>query len=180
MSQTAIIPRAATLGRSRVTPDALPSLINVPRIDVVETKRRMDCRQPAYPSARRRSATTRRPRRRLRRHVRLAACAVLGITPIAFAAGSGWASRAVSQAAAPISSRAAKCDTPDRICLADSRPDDDFIASRAAANFDGRPATLNSIDSSSASNTAEATDPVIFPGYLLPDNCRGEPVNEGS
>jgi len=163
-----------------MVPDALPILIEVPRIATFGRKSRAHSARPACSADWHRVMRGRRPRprRRLRRHVRLSACALLGLTPFAFAACFAWSIR--SAAATPSSARAALDDGSRRVCLADPGREDGFVDGRRTAALDQGPVTLLSIEAASPATSPEAAQPVILPGYLLPDNSREEPVHEGS
>lgn len=53
--------------------------------------------------------------------------------------------------------------------------------SKPALDADSTPAAvLISIESAGGAIEAETETPVVFPGYLLPDDHREEPVHEGS
>lgn len=180
MSQTGILPAVVTVRSSRVTPDALPILIAVPRIETVRRQRRVERAEPAHGTAWRPRTAGRRPRRRLRRHVRLSACALLGLTPFAMAAGAIWSSQPAQISVKPSASAVAQSDAPNRVCLSDPGRADGFIDGRRPAALDRGPVTLLSVEASNAASVPEAEEAVILPGYLLPDNTRGEPVHEGS
>jgi hypothetical protein len=161
-----------------MVPDALPILIEVPRIEAVEGKIRVGRAQPGYRAEWRRGMAGRRPRRRLRRHVRLSACAFLGLAPIAAAACLAWSGHA--ETATPPRIAASRNDEPKRVCLFQPDRQDGFVERRRTASFDRGHVTLLSIEAASPATGPEAEQPVILPGYLLPDNSREEPVHEGS
>jgi len=161
-----------------MVPDALPILIEVPRIQTVGRKSRVRRAEPAYRADWHHGMRGRRPRRRLRRHVRLSACALLGLTPIAFAACFAWSSRSASATPPPAS--ASRNDAPERVCLFDPGYEDGFSEGRRTASFEVGAVTLLSIEAASPATGPEAEAPVVLPGYLLPDNSREEPVHEGS
>jgi hypothetical protein len=101
---------------------------------------------------------TRRPRRRLKREIRMAAFACLAFAPILLAA-SVW-------------------------CLHPSRPlaaAEVATTSRTSDEPESTPAAvLISIEPAVSANESESETPVVFPGYLLPDDHREEPAHEGS
>ncbi len=179
MSQTQLLPSVMTVRSRCMVPDALPILIEVPRIETVGRKTRVRSNQPAHPAEWQRGMRGRRPRRRLRRHVRLSACTLLAMTPFAFAACFAWSGR--PGPATPPPGSASRNDGPQRVCLVDPGREDGFVDGRRTASIDHRPVTLLSIEAASPATGPEAEQqPVILPGYLLPDNSREEPVHEGS
>jgi hypothetical protein len=161
-----------------MVPDALPILIEVPRIETVGRKSRVRRAQPGHRADWHCGMGGRRPRRRLRRHVRLSACALIGLTPIAFAACFAWSGR--PGPAMPPPASVSRNDGPERVCLFDPGREDGFVERRRTASFDHGPVTLLSIETASPATAPEAEEPVILPGYVLPDNSREEPVHEGS
>ncbi|MDG3005627.1 hypothetical protein [Paludisphaera mucosa] len=95
-----------------------------------------------------------RPRRRLRREFRVAACVCLAFAPIVTAFGA-WGFPPVRRAAAAEVASA-------------SRPADEDEASPWSIRLSIKPAE------------SEPETPVVFPGYLLPAERREEPSHEGS
>lgn len=180
MSQTAILPSVVMVRSSRATPATLPVLIAVPTIETVRgTKGFAHCQLVHGPAWQRRRAV-RKPRRRLRRHIRLSACALLGLTPLAIAACWARSSRPASFPPEPMPSIVAHTALPDRVCLSDAGRPVQLIDRAPATALDRGKATLQSIETSGAATAPEAEEVVVFPGYVLPDNTRGEPVHEGS
>ncbi len=180
MSQTRILPSITTAQSRRTFPDALPILIEVPRIEPVHRKGRVLRAEPAYPPGWHRGMVNRRTgrRRRLRRHVRVSACALLGLAPLAVAACFAWSGGRVP--AAPLSASASRNDELKRVCLFEPATESGFIERRRTASVDHDPVTLLSIEATSPAPGPEVEECVILPGYLLPDNSREEPVHEGS
>jgi hypothetical protein len=180
MSQTRILPSVMKVRSRCMVPDALPTLIQVPRIEVVDRKNRIRRAEPPYPADWHRGMRGRRarPRRRMRRHVRLCACALLGLTPIALAACFAWSGRPGPATEPPVS--ATLSEQPERVCLFDPGRENGFIEGRQTAGFDHGPVTLLSIEAASPAMGSDTEAPVIIPGYLLPDNSREETVHEGS
>jgi hypothetical protein len=119
-------------------------------------------------------------RRRLRRRVRVAAWILLVLAPLVGSVGasrSNWSSRAIAQ--------------PDAVTLAGTRDDDHRAgavalgASRpddpSSAGAPGRlPVVVLSIESVAGAPAADAEVPIVFPGYVLPDDSLEEPAHEGS
>jgi hypothetical protein len=182
MSPTGILPTRATVRSSRVAPSALPVLIAVPRIKTIRGDRRTENGEPPYRTHTfaRRPATGRQPRRRLRRHVRLSACALLGLTPFGLAACLAASRQPIATSAPSVPARAVCDPTLKRICLSESNRRDALVDGRRTAAHSGCNATALSIEAASAANVPAAEAVVVLPGYLLPDNTRGEPVHEGS
>ncbi len=176
MSQTQILPSVMTARSRCIVPDALPTLIAVPRIETDGRKSRVRRAEQAYPADWGRGMRGRR--RRLRRHVRLSVCALLTLTPFAFAACFAWSGH--PGPATPPLTLGSRSDGPQRVCLVDAGREGGFVDGRRTGSFDHRPVTLLSIEAASPASGPEAEQPVILPGYLLPDNTREEPVHEGS
>jgi hypothetical protein len=149
-------------------------LIAVPEVSAPRIR---PARAPAAMPA---PAGRRRPRRRLRRPVRVAARILLVLVPLVGSVGAGWSnwsSRAIGRpvAVTPAGTR----DGDDRagaVPLRASRPDD---ASWAGAP--GRlPVVVLSIESVAGAPASDAEVPIVFPGYVLPDDSLEEPAHEGS
>jgi hypothetical protein len=68
----------------------------------------------------------------------------------------------------------------ERVCLADPDRRDAFVDGRQTAAYFRGTATVRSIEAASAADGPAEKAVVVLPGYLLPDNTRGEPVHEGS
>jgi hypothetical protein len=167
--------RGSRAGRSNR--DAMTVLIRVPRVDEprdrVRTWRAEEAARfrPARAAQARRAGT--RPRRRLRRGVRLAGWWLLALTTLGGTFTMGWMSRG----SRPLDLRVLTATAlghhavgPSRAPESLERPDDgpqgeaDTIATGPAI---GAP-------------VADAEVPVVFPGYLLPDDSLQEPAHEGS
>ncbi len=106
----------------------------------------------------------RRPRRRLKREIRMAALAGLAFAPVILAAGVWCLHSTRPLAAAEVGAYSRSIEASD-------------------SNADATPtAVLISIEPTggAAEIEAEAETPVVFPGYLLPDDHREEAVHEGS
>jgi len=176
MSQTQILPSVKPVRSQRIIVP-LPILIEVPRIEAVERKNCVRDSESSYEAEWRRNMRRRRPRRRLRRHVRLSACAFLGLAPIAVAACFAWTGHAAMATPPPATASQDKGLT--RVCLLDSDRADGFVGRRPTVTDLDR-VTLLSVEAASPAPGPEVEDPVVLPGYLLPDNSREEPVHEGS
>ncbi len=133
-------------------------LIQVPRAELAS--RRL-CLAPPYPWPPRPKAT-RRTRRRLRREVRLAAVAMFALLPVPLAlAVTHWP---VAPSKRPASSR----------MLAIPAPGD----SGTLGSFHA-PVWL-SVEPAGPTVDGERETPVVFPGYLLPDDNHEESSHAGS
>jgi hypothetical protein len=137
------------------TQAALPILIEIPLLhESLQSQVRKTVR------ARPRS-TVGRPRRRLRREVRIAGYGVLLMGTLA------WVSPALRGVLPMLGSTS-----------------DGAVASRgvlgAAQVVESRPTVSISIEPAALAPYAEAESPVVFPGYLLPDDSGEEPAHAGS
>jgi hypothetical protein len=123
---------------------------------------------------------SRRSRRRLRREVCLAGFTLLALVPIVSACTLGWSNRPDRIVACSISEAPRDSSATDRDGFSQMPPSDveqvaegqAMIASRGAVMVSGEPAAVAPV---SAVET-----PVIFPGYVLPDDSREDSLHEGS
>jgi hypothetical protein len=153
MTQTELLPENTTGRPERDGRQSGMVLIRVPEVRIRPRSRpRIG---PGRMAGRRIGA--RRPRRRLRREIRMAAYATLAFAPILLAAGA-WCLHPTRPLAA------AEVSTSPRPIGDDPEP----------------AAVLISIEPAVGSNDAEVETPVVFPGYILPDDHREEPAHEGS
>jgi hypothetical protein len=178
MSQTQILLSGMTVRSRCLSSDALPILIEVPRLGAVGRKNRVRHTEPAHQGEWRPSMGHRRPRRRLRRHVRLSACAFLGLAPLASAACFAWSGHA--SAANPARAVASEKSPLTRVCLLEPGYEDGLLDRGPTAPLGPGHGALLSIEAASPAPSPEAVDSVTLPGYLLPDNSREEPSHEGS
>jgi hypothetical protein len=182
MSETGILPSVATTRSRCITPDALPILIAVPRIEAVRSKGRdRDEKLALHPKLGR--GVVRRParrRRRLRRHVRVSAYALFGLAPLGLAACFVWSGHRVAMSATTTPSPSFRSRPADRVCLWGPGRTDSFVDGRRTAVLDRGHRTLHSIEDSDVATYPAVEEAVVLPGYLLPDNSREEPVHEGS
>ena len=158
MTQTELFPETMTSRPDRDGRRCDLVLIRVPDVRDRRTGLKRG-REPRRSQAFIRPLGGRRPRRRLKREIRMAAFAGLAFAPV-FLAASAWCLHAtppLSAAEVTASSRSIEAET-------DSPPT----------------AVLISIEPAGGAIEAEIETPVVFPGYLLPDDHREEPVHEGS
>ncbi len=174
MSQAEVITDMRPIGSGRTLPRSLVVLIEVP-----ELKTRSIAQVPRTVARRIRRVGRQvpPPRRRLRREIRLASCALIALVPLVSACTLGWSNRPDRILACSISDPLQT--EVDREVLA--------VADRSTpANEQTRPATTSpgavvlSIEPATAvpENATEAA--VIFPGYVLPDDSREDSLHEGS
>jgi len=176
-------------GRARAQAEGMAVLIQVPRIDEprgrVRAWRLEDAgrtARPAWIGASRATPagsfrTAARPRKRLRRGVRRAGWSLLVLVAMAGTFTMGWTTRGIGSPRPPLlrtailAHDAAEHAPPLRTSasLSDARP---AVGEAEAESL----ATGPALDAP----VADADVPVVFPGYLLPDNNREEPAHEGS
>jgi hypothetical protein len=109
--------------------------------------------------------------------VRLAGCALLALAPIASACTLGWSSRPT---------RIVACSISDTLVKAEGTDEWNTPPEQRCWKVDGRgPSTSSadavvfSIDPAAAARGAEPAVPVIFPGYVLPDDSLEDQSHEG-
>jgi hypothetical protein len=174
MSQAELILEQPPIRSEQWISSSLPVLITVPRIKLRPSA---GDRHVARPHTRIPRRSTHQGRRRLRREVRFAGCALLALIPITSVYTLRWSSR------------------PDRI-LACSISDPQQTATdgnslanavRLEVQYQSPQPTIASpeaialsIDRVVAIPSTGSEAPVIVPGYLLPDDSREDAVHEGS
>ncbi len=157
---------------SRVSQTA-PTLILVPHVRPGTTRHSNIARsRTALPRAR----TSGRSRRRLRRPFRLAAYAVVGLLPLVL----GWSrwddAPSIRHLATPLLSLPSP--KPEQTAFS---PETDAEALVSGAVTTTSPASiLLSIEPAGTAIDLDTDTPVVFPGYLLPDDHHEEPAHEGS
>jgi hypothetical protein len=159
-------------GSDRAVSRSLAVLIAVPE---VKDKRILPARTRVAGQVASERPWVRRPKRRLRREVRVAGCALLALAPLVSAGTLGWSSRPT---------RVLACS------IADATAGDpvlgEFALPRAQAGGPGVPplgpsgAVVLSIDPAVIAPGTGSEVPVIFPGYVLPDDSLEGPAHEGS
>jgi hypothetical protein len=121
----------------------------------------------------------RRSRRRLRREVSLAGCALIALVPIVSACTLGWSNRP---------DRIVACAISDPLQSQSATDGDDFTENRRLARegqhgqaaIGSTEAVMLSIDPAAIAPRTTTEIPVIFPGYVLPDDSREDSLHEGS
>ncbi len=153
------------------------SLIEVPKVKERRSARLRRHVRGADPIARlrERSSTVPRRRRRLRREIRVGGCALLLLAPLLSACTVGWSNGPVRVLSCSITEATA---APRDL---GSSADGALIKVQPAVLFQGSPGdiVLSNESAESVPNTETAV-PVIFPGYVLPDDSREGAAHEGS
>jgi hypothetical protein len=146
-----------------------PLLIEVPQIYL----RVHRSQRPGHMTFGRRTWTGKspRPRRRLKREVRLAARVVLGALCLAFILSCGAVARSGQRPVRLLLSMPAL----PRLSVGSPHADD-----RSEVWPPARPTVLLSIEPAGSAVESDEDSPVVLPGYLLPDDLREEPAHEGS
>ncbi len=117
----------------------------------------------------------RRPKRRLRRQVRVAGYTLLGLLPLVLA----WSRWTDAQSIEHPGSRLSSLPSHRSGADADVGTDPGVWNSAAAVPASPAPVLL-SIEPVGTAVDSDTETPVVFPGYLLPDDHHEEPVHEGS
>jgi hypothetical protein len=177
MMQLDTEPTTHGLRAGRSNRDAMAVLIRVPRVDEprdrVRTWRAEEAARfrPAMSAQARRSGT--RPRRRLRRGVRLAGLWILALATMGGTFTMGWMTRGTG----PLDVRVLTAATQGRHPRSPSRAPEGI--ERPDDGPQGEADTI-AIGPAMGAPVADAEIPVVFPGYLLPDDSLEEPAHEGS
>ena len=170
----------------RAPSHGMPMLIQVPRVDVPHERVRSwrpgaasrvlsSRRGPSLTGEAGYARAAVRPRRRLRRGVRRAGWSLLVVAAMAGTFTVGWTSRGGGLPLSPLLGRTTLVRDgarPARAPEEGARPSEAGPAIVEAEPFAVMPAL--------SAPVADAEVPVVFPGYLLPDNNREEPAHEGS
>ncbi|WP_165228447.1 hypothetical protein [Aquisphaera insulae] len=168
MSRTQALLLNPTMARRDVPSGLLPIpvLIRIPRADGLDIGA-----LPSSPGLVTAPASQgRRVRRRLRRELRVAGCAILAIAPILTAASFWEAGRAARLPR--VGAERADAAAP----LPAARPEN----SRPVNALHPAPAVLLSVEAIGRGSEPTDQGTVVFPGYLLPDDGREEAGHEGS
>jgi hypothetical protein len=154
----------------RATSDGIAVLIQVPRVELPRGRARAGPSRRI--SSRARDGRGGRTRRRLRPGVRLAGWSLLALASMAGTFAMGWTTRGASFRLPVL--RASSFDR-DAGALAAADGDGERPAGDPAGEADAI-----AIGPALAAPVADAEVPVVFPGYVLPDDSREEPAHEGS
>jgi hypothetical protein len=173
MSRAEILSTVSTSQCEQILPGSLAVLIEVP---AVRADRRERVNGTAAEQGRSLRHHVRRPKRRLRRRVRLAGCLLLAVSPIASACTLGWSSRPARIVACSISDTLDQAGQPDGFTM----PPGSRTAGGNGPTVSSSKAMALSIEPAVATPGAEPAVPVNFPGYVLPDDSFEDRAHEGS
>ena len=154
---------------------SLALLIEVPAIKPLPSARGSRTRHQRMPITGR---TPRRSRRRLRREVRLAGSALLALVPILSACTLGWSNRPDRIVACAISDPLQSEVATDHDGLSDHS--DPALPHRLGRAIASSGVVVLSTEPPAAASGTSVDPPVIFPGYILPDDTREDLLHEGS
>jgi hypothetical protein len=174
MSPVDVDPTMPATRPERATCGSIALLISVPR--VAAPRVRPEGTMRLRPIGRGRSPA--RPgRRRLRREVRLAGWALLSLVPLLGAGTLDWGSLRSRVLALPVS--IALATNRDRAEVAAAIAPE-LPAGEPVSPTNAPPVVVLSIEPALGAPVSDAEIPVVFPGYLLPDDSLEEPAHEGS
>jgi hypothetical protein len=168
-----LLPAASTQLTEAGFSEPAPVLILVPHVRPSPTRR---ANFAGATTTSPRLKGVRRPRRRLRRQVRVAGYTLIGLLPLLLA-WSHWTDAqpirhpATRQPSLP--AHRAGQEAPER------EMDPGAWVSASAVRTSPAPVSL-SIEPAGTAVDSDTKTPVVFPGYLLPDDHHEEPVHEGS
>jgi hypothetical protein len=168
------------LPRSAIRSDRAPSRLLAVLIEVPEVKARRTQRRGkvTLPPARNHRRWSRRSRRRLRREIRLAGLALLTLAPLVSLGTLGWSSRPGRVLACSIS------DAVEHSAANRSSPEELIPGSQSAARSGSRIGSSGmitlSVEPAITTPGTEPRVPVVFPGYVLPDDAREDTAHAGS
>jgi hypothetical protein len=161
----------------RVLPHSMAVMIEVPAIKPRPIKHRPRTIFRGAHGVRQRPY---RSRRRLRREVYLAGCTLMALVPIVSACTLGWSNRSNRIVACSISEPFRGEGAVDHDGLTEKLPParEEGLAEQAA--IDSRGVVMLSSEPAAVVAGSAAETPVIFPGYVLPDDTREDLMHEGS
>jgi hypothetical protein len=173
MSQTHTLGDMPVMRAERPLSHSLTILIQVPKVKVDQIEQAASVRSAPRLS---RCRQVSRPARRLRRRVRLAGCAVLALVPLVSLGTLGWKSHPTRLVACSIADEASGSaegflDRPAQ------RP---AGAARIGTPIGSNGVVVLSIEPAISAPVPGTAVPVIFPGYVLPDDGLEEKAHEGS
>jgi hypothetical protein len=174
MSRTDTLPTMPAIRSERTLSRSLAVLIELPEVKAHRIKR---ARAAVSPRGRSRRPQVVRPRRRLRRQVRLAGCALLTLAPLVSLCTLGWSSRPNRILACSISDALETAAGPHG--FADPH-DQGRWGVRTGPPISSAGVVVLSIEPAAAAPGVDSEVPVIFPGYVLPDDGLEDSAHEGS
>src|SRR5271166_5332677 len=121
----------------------------------------------------------RRPRRRLRRQVRVAGYTLLGLLPLLLAWSHWTDARSIQHPGSRLLLLPSHRHRSGRAAPDGGTKPEAWNSASAAATTSLAPVLL-SIEPVGTAVDSDTETPVVFPGYLLPDDHHEEPVHEGS
>ena len=176
MSQADLIIEITENRSERPFPHLPAVLIEIPEIQLLPIAR---AQQTIPRAVRTVGRPPRHSRRRLRREVSFAGCTLIALVPIVSACTLGWSNRP---------DRIIACAISDPLQGQNATDSDDFTENRRLAREDQNvqaaisapEAVVLSIDPAAIAPRTSTEIPVIFPGYVLPDDSREDSLHEGS
>jgi hypothetical protein len=173
MSQADTLITMPSIRSDRGAARSLASLIEVPEVKRSSTRRTRP--RIGRDWQRRRPSSATRPKRRLRREVRVGGCVLLALVPLFAACTLGWSGRPARVLACSI----AEATAPDQGFDGSALPRD--RSNRSAEPPNGSPGVVVlSIEPAVLAPGTDAEFPVVFPGYVLPDDSLEGSTHEGS
>jgi hypothetical protein len=175
MSRTDTLPTMPAIRSNRTLSRSLAVLIEVPAVKARPIKR---TRAAVSARGARGRPQVGRPRRRLRREVRVAGCALLTLAPLVSLCTLGWSSRPSRILACSISD-----PTDPAVVSQDSAGLHDLSGQksvRTASPFGSSGADVLSAEPAAVGSGVDSVVPVILPGYILPDDGLEDGAHEGS
>ena len=172
MSQAETHVTMPAITADRALPRSLGLLIEVPE---VKTRRTRRARPQVAEHLKSRRPSPVRPKRRLRREVRIAGCALLALAPLLSACTVGWSGRPGRVLACSI----AEANAPGHPLEPSTGPRDASGRS-ALPPVSSAGAVVLSIEPPVTVPGIDTEVPVVFPGYVLPDDSLEETTHEGS
>ena len=172
MSRTDTLLTMPSIRSDRAVPRSLGSLIEVPEVKCGPTRR---ARPRAVGHWQNRQTSPVRLKRRLRREVRVGGYALLALAPLLAACTLGWSGRPARVLACSI----AEATAPDQKFEGSLIPREP--SSRLAERPNSSPGeVVLSIEPAVIAPGTDTEFPVVFPGYVLPDDSLEGSTHEGS
>jgi hypothetical protein len=175
MSRTDTLPIMPVIRSERTLSRSFAVLIEVPHIKVHRIERARTGMSPRGTSQRLRVG---RPRRRLRRQVRLAGCALLALGPLVSLCTLGWSNRPSRIVACSISDALETAAGPHGFADRHDQRSQTGVQEGPSGGFAG--VVVLSIEPAASAPGGDTVVPVIFPGYVLPDDGLEDRAHEGS